>query len=170
MQLVEIKNSEPLVRSLSELATLIREQVALADAAATRAAVPYWLEAGKLLNEAKTRPDMKHGEFEPWCKRHFPNVHATQRRKWMAAAREITAGHIQNDTVISLEDALRRVDDLTGTRRAQRSQTTSRKDWHKPVNVALRKIDFDALMSATGCLPPSCIPTSQAVRARQWRG
>jgi hypothetical protein len=63
--LVARRQSSHVARPLIELMPLIKEQLELANSAAE----PFWLEAGKLLLEAKSQ--LSGREFGPWAALHF---------------------------------------------------------------------------------------------------
>lgn len=75
--LMETK-SETLVRPLPVLVPLIKEQLNLARIAEEEAGLPYYYQAGKLLNEA--REQLNYGEWGPWLKRNFALSETTARR------------------------------------------------------------------------------------------
>jgi hypothetical protein len=81
-------------RPLNVLAQLIHEQIGLAkDAAheaAEKAATPYWLEIGRLCNEAKASPQMPRGGFMAWVNQQQFVVSHRQLNRWMVAAKDTT--------------------------------------------------------------------------------
>jgi hypothetical protein len=99
-------------RTLADLVPLIHKQMRLARNAAEQAARPYWFEVGKLLIEAKSQ--LKHGEFDSWCRRHF-NFKATQRARYMRAA-ESTDQNFRAPENLSLEDQLKGTRYATGAK------------------------------------------------------
>jgi hypothetical protein len=136
MSQVVLREAMETARPLSDLVPLIKEQLQLASEAAEAAAMPHWLKAGILLNEAKSQ--MSRGEFGPWCERHFTQS-SRQLERYMVAARPYATESIEKRrSGGSLEDHLR------GTRHA-RGPVTSRTAWHEPVREAVKKINFEAL-------------------------
>jgi hypothetical protein len=96
-------------RPLADLVQLIHKQMRLAHDAAE----PHWLAVGQLLHEAKAQ--LAHGEFGPWCERHF-NISATQRARYMKAAGATVANQNFRTGKSSLEDHLRGTSYATGTK------------------------------------------------------
>jgi hypothetical protein len=99
-------------RPLADLVPIIQKQLRLAHNAAEQAAKPYWFEIGKLLIEAKSQ--LKHGEFDSWCRLHF-KFKATQRARYMRAA-ESADQNFRSPENLSLEDHLKGTSYATGTK------------------------------------------------------
>jgi len=96
------RDREPLVRPLRELVPLIDDELK----AAYQAGIAHYRAAGALLLEAKAQ--LRHGEFQPWLKRHFA-LSARSARDYMRLAEE-TASHDNNGSALpfsSLRDYLR---------------------------------------------------------------
>ena len=92
MSSIAVQKSEtPTVRPLNILASLIKSKWQEAQEAAERAAEPFYIEIGELLNEAKSQ--MSQGEFLPWVERNF-DFGERQARRYMKAV--IATNHIQN--------------------------------------------------------------------------
>jgi len=51
------------------------------------------ISIGEKLLEAKSHPQMKHGEFEKWTRRNFPTLHRSQAKEYMGMVRlQISSG------------------------------------------------------------------------------
>src|SRR5262245_15386897 len=94
-------------RQLSELVSLIKEDIRQAREAAERAGMPYYRAAGEKLLEAKAQ--LTHGEWGPWLKRNFSLSDATARL-YMRLARESEENE-KAFTFSSLGDFLRKTRD-----------------------------------------------------------
>src|SRR4030095_13631630 len=94
------RNSEELARPLKVLVPLIREEIAVGD----EAGLGHYRRAGEMLLEAK--PQVPHGEWEAWVKRHFDRTTQTARN-WMNLAFKSKAG-IRFETVSHSRGDLRK--------------------------------------------------------------
>jgi hypothetical protein len=115
------------VRPLPVLIPLIEKDLKAASEAAEQAGLPYYKAAGEKLIEAKGQ--MKHGEWEPWVKRHF-KVTPRHARRYMQLAEAAEAdqnGHA--GPFSSLRDFIRKE---TG------STTNDRPAWREPVKQIVK--------------------------------
>ena len=69
-------------RPLIVLVPLIKQDLQQGNEAAKTASEPYYRAAGEKMIEAKASPEMKHGTFEAWIKRHFDIFHHTPVGIW----------------------------------------------------------------------------------------
>src|SRR5215475_2896034 len=98
-------------RPLNILAPLIWKDLQDGNVAAEQAGLPFFRAAGEKMIEAK--PQMKHGEFGPWIKRHF-RITERQARHYMALAR--ATGGAQSGSALpfsSLSDFIRQTREYT---------------------------------------------------------
>ena len=86
MQAMTQQRDAAIARPLKVLVPLIQDDIKQGDDAADRAGMPYYQAAGEKLREAKSQ--LKHGEFVPWVKRHFPISVVTARRYMQLAENE----------------------------------------------------------------------------------
>jgi hypothetical protein len=77
-QLAERTEKRQVARPPHVLVPLIKRDLEQGHEAANRASVPYYRAAGEKMIEAKEQ--LKHGEFQPWLKRHFTISYDTARR------------------------------------------------------------------------------------------
>jgi hypothetical protein len=139
-QLVEAEASEA-VKSLAELAGMIREQIQFANEAANAAARPYWLRTGQLLAQAKSKflydNEKRPREFYDWVERQF-GLRRRSCDQYMLAAKSTT-----NDVGLRIADS----QSLRGALKAAGHETgkPNPKSWVHPIREELKLIDFAAL-------------------------
>ena len=121
-----------MVRPPQELAPLIQHDLAEANRAAAKAALPYHQAAGEKLLEARTSLD--HGQFEPWIKRNF-KISPRQARRYMQLARAAIEqnGPASPNSFKSISDAIRQTSDPNYNRR-HRSRATNDAARPKPAD------------------------------------
>lgn len=128
-----------IARPLKVLVPLIQEDIKQGRAAAERAGMPYYRAAGEKMLEAKAQ--LKHGEFEPWIKRHF-DISSRHARNYMSLA-EHTAGN-ENGSAIpfsSLGDFLRK----TGPDPNYNTFASKKPSWQEPVREIVNRVDTETL-------------------------
>jgi hypothetical protein len=99
MTLTVVKDDEtPVVRSLKELAALIKEDLRQGDEAVKNAGMPYYRAAGEKMLEAKAQ--LPHGQFKLWIDRNF-KIGVRQTQQYMALARATSDMEMRVATRIS---------------------------------------------------------------------
>lgn len=128
-------------RPLKVLVPLIREDLTHGNEAAKNAAMPYFKSAGEKMIEAK--PQLGHGEFEPWIKRNF-GISASHARNYMALAR--ATANKQNAAPAAPQFSS--LDDFRRKHLGQDYRVPgSRRDvaWTDPVKQIIGRVDTDTL-------------------------
>jgi len=122
------------VRPLSVLVPLIQEDLLLGKAAAERAGMPHYIDAGQKLLEAK--PQVGHGNFEDWIKRNF-KINGPQARRYMDLAR-----HMKNDSAPSFSSISEFV---RQTSNPNYNRPPAPPAWQAPVNKIIDRVDTETL-------------------------
>lgn len=128
---VAVKGEARIARPLRVLVPLIKEDLAAGKAAAERAGMPHYQAAGEKLLEAKEQ--MKHGEFMPWVKLHFP-ITIQHARTYMALAR-----HAQKESSLSFSNLSEFV------RETSQPSYNRPPAWHEPVKEIITRVDTETL-------------------------
>jgi len=120
------------------LIPLIKDDLRQGDEASKKAGKPYYRAAGQKLLQA--RPQVAHGDWAPWLKRHFSlsTAHARRYMEYADATSDIDLRRIDPNDLPDFSEVMReRVDPSYG-------KVVRKQAWHEPVSDIVTKARANA--------------------------